>query len=253
VANLHRIIADVDALLHCGTFDDYCPNGLQVAGRDAVGHVVSGVSGQYELFERAIAEHADLVLVHHGIFWSGDDPRIVGAHKRRLELLLTGGVSLAAYHLPLDGHPEIGNNALIAKGIGAGELQPFARHKSQHIGVQASFAPDPIPIDELISRIGSLCGREPLAFTSGPASVRSVAIVSGAGTDYLGDAIAAGVDAFVTGEPTERAMAQARENAIHYIAAGHYSTEIFGVRALGELIAERHGVTHTFVDIFNPI
>jgi dinuclear metal center YbgI/SA1388 family protein len=196
---------------------------------------------------------ADLVVTHHGIFWDGDDPRVVGRLHRRLAILLAGDVSLAAYHLPLDGHPRIGNNALIAEGLGCVELGPFAVHRGRAIGCRARFAGDGISPDELVRRVAELTGRRPLAFTTGPDVVRTVGIVSGAATGHLDEAVAAGLDAFVTGEPAERVMAAAEESGIHFVAAGHYATETFGVRALGAHLVARFGVDHVFVDLPNPI
>jgi dinuclear metal center YbgI/SA1388 family protein len=250
---LSNMLAFLDELLAPASFSDYGPNGLQVPGPDDVQTVVTGVSASAELFRRAAALKADLVLVHHGIYWSGAPLALTPAAKRRLALLFEHDMALAAYHLPLDGHPEVGNNALIAEGLGCSAREPFALHKGTPIGVAGSFAGEGIDPAELVSRVRELTGREPLAFLSGPERVRSIAIVSGAGSDYLGDAVAAGHDAFLTGEPTERVMTQAEEDAIHYLAAGHYSTETFGVRRLGDLLAERFGIRHEFVDVPNPI
>jgi dinuclear metal center YbgI/SA1388 family protein len=247
------MLAYLDELLSPASFSDYGPNGLQVPGPDDVQTVVTGVSASAELFRRAADLGADLVLVHHGIFWSGAPLALTAAAKRRLELLFEHDMALAAYHLPLDGHPEVGNNALIAAGLGCCERQPFALHKCAPIGVAGRFDGDGIGPDDLVSRVRELTGREPLAFLSGPERIRSIAIVSGAGSGYLGDAIAGGHDAFLTGEPAERVMTQAAEDAIHYLAAGHYATETFGVRRLGDLLAERFGARHEFVDIPNPI
>src|SRR6185312_8260409 len=173
--------------------------------------------------------------------------------KRRLQLLFDADLALAAYHLPLDGHLEVGNNALLAQAIGAEELEPFAVHKGATVGVRARFADPGIAPAELVGRVREATGREPLAFTAGPDPVRTIGIVSGAGADHLEDGIAAGLDAFVTGEPAERSMARAREAGVHFLAAGHYATETFGVKALGERLAGRFGVRHVFVDVPNPI
>jgi len=243
----------LEKLLVPAAFSDYGPNGLQVPGPEQIETVVSGVSASAELFRQAAVRGADLVLVHHGIFWSGAPLALTPAAKRRLQLLFEHDMALAAYHLPLDGHPEVGNNALIAAGLGCCERAPFALHKGTPIGIAGRFDGDGIDPDELVSRVRELTGREPLAFLSGPERVRSIAIVSGAGAGYLGDAVAAGHDAFLTGEPAERVMTQAAEDAIHFLAAGHYATETFGVRRLGDLLAERFGVRHEFVDVPNPI
>jgi dinuclear metal center YbgI/SA1388 family protein len=250
---LLKMLGYLDDLLEPASFTDYGPNGLQVPGRDDVRTVVTGVSAGAELFERAAALGADLVLVHHGLFWNGAPLALTPSSKRRLQLLFEHDMALAAYHLPLDGHPEVGNNALIADGLGCTERVPFALHKGAAIGVGARFDGDGIEPAELVARVRDLTGREPLAFLDGPERVRTLGIVSGAGASYLGDAVAAGHDAFITGEPAERVMAHAREEAIHFVAAGHYATETFGVRRLGELLAERFGVEHRFVDVPNPV
>jgi len=250
---LATLIAHLDELLSPQAFSDYGPNGLQVPGPDEIQTVVTGVSASAELFERAAALDADLVLVHHGLFWNGAPLALSAAAKRRLQLLFDNDMALAAYHLPLDGHPEVGNNALIAAGLGCESHGPFAMHKGVPIGVAGRFAQGGIAPLDLVARIHALTDREPLAFLTGPDAVKTIGIVSGAGADYLGDAVAAGLDAFVTGEPAERVMTQSQEEGIHFVAAGHYATETFGVRKLGDLLAERFGIRHQFVEIPNPI
>jgi dinuclear metal center YbgI/SA1388 family protein len=250
---LPEVIAELDGLLEPQRFRDYCPNGLQVPGREEIATVATGVSASAELFERAIAAQADLLVVHHGILWGSRPAPIDALMKRRLKLLFDANISLAAYHLPLDAHPTLGNNALIAHALGANALQPFASHEGQPIGFFARFPDEGVEWATLFTRVATLTGREPLIFDAGPARVRSVAIVSGAGAGYLDDAVAAGADAFLTGEPAERVMTQAREAAIHFIAAGHYATETFGVRRLGEHLSERFDVRHVFIDVPNPV
>jgi dinuclear metal center YbgI/SA1388 family protein len=250
---LANLIAYLDELLEPARFSDYGPNGLQVPGPEEVRGVVTGVSASAELFERAAEHGADLVLVHHGLFWNGAPLHLTHAAKRRLQLLFDHDMALAAYHLPLDGHPEVGNNALLAAGLGCTSREPFALHNGMPIGVRGRFAGDGVGAGELVDRVRELTGRDPLAFLDGPEHVRTIGIVSGAGAGYLGDAVAAGLDAFLTGEPAERVMTQAREERVHFIAAGHYATETFGVRRLGELLAERFEVAQLFVDVPNPI
>jgi dinuclear metal center YbgI/SA1388 family protein len=252
-AALNDLIAELDALLEPSRFRDYGPNGLQVPGKPTVARVATGVSASAELFERALAAQADLILVHHGLFWGRGPAPIDPTMKRRLKLLFEADVSLVAYHLPLDAHPTVGNNALIASALGAETHTPFGEHEGEPIGVLARFAGDGMDATELRARVAELTEREPLSFDAGPPQVRKLAIVSGAGASYLDEAIAVGADAFLTGEPAERVMTQAREGAIHFIAAGHYATETFGVKALGEHLAERHGVEHVFIDVPNPI
>lgn len=250
---LLNLLGYLDDLLEPARYSDYCPNGLQVPGTAEVRTVVTGVSASAELFERAAEHDADLVLVHHGLFWSGAPLALSQAAKRRLQLLFDNDMGLAAYHLPLDGHPEVGNNALLAESLGCVSRAPFALHKGMPIGCSGRFADGGIAADELVARVQELTGREPLAFLDGPARIETIGIVSGAGADYLADAVAAGHDAFLTGEPAERVMTHAREERVHFVAAGHYATETFGVRRLGELLAEGFGITAHFVDVPNPI
>ena len=253
MASLSEIVAELDLLLDPDAFSDYGPNGLQVQGREEVTHVATGVSASVELFERAIDAGAQLILTHHGLFWDGDDPRVLGARRDRLRLLLTADVSLVSYHLPLDAHPVLGNNALIAAGLGLSDRQPFAQHRGRAIGVRASAPGDGITPAELVARTAALTEREPLAFLSGPPLVRSVGIVSGGGARSVEDAIAAGLDAFITGEPAEWAQALTREAGIHFLAAGHHATETFGPRALGEHLRARFGVAWTDLPVENPV
>jgi dinuclear metal center YbgI/SA1388 family protein len=172
----------------------------------------------------------------------------------KLRLLLEKEISLAAYHLPLDAHPEHGNNALLAAALGADSWSDFAQRRGMPLGVAAKFAGDGITREELAARVRMVTlGREPLVFAEGPDRVKTVGIVSGAAADNVHDAIAAGLDAFITGEPAERVMAIARENRITFIAAGHHATERLGVQRLGDLLADRFGIRHVFVDIPNPI
>jgi dinuclear metal center YbgI/SA1388 family protein len=253
VTSLFSIIDHLGSILEPDVFDDYGPNGLQVPGREDVETIVTGVSANVELFQRANAIGADLVLVHHGLFWAGPPRPLDRGSKRRLQLLFDADMSLAAYHLPLDGHLEHGNNALLAAALGCESWEPFGRHRGRTIGVAGRLPGDGVAPEELVARVREATQRDPLAFVTGPSRVRTVGLVSGAGSDYLEEAIDAGLDAFVTGEPAERVMARAREANVHFLAAGHYATETFGVRRLGDLLAERFGVRHVFVDIPNPI
>ena len=247
------LISDLDGLLRPGAFDDYSPNGLQVPGPEEVRTLATGVTASVELFERAAAEEAQLVLVHHGLFWKGMPQHVDHSLYRRLRPLFLSNMALAAYHLPLDAHPEIGNNALLARGLGCEALEPFAPHNGEPIGFAGRFPGDGVGADELIERVRSLTGRDPLHLAYGPERVRTIGIVSGGAANFLGDAVAAGHDAFLTGEPAERVLAQAREAGIHFLAAGHYATETFGVRALGDRLSERFGIAHVFLDDPNPI
>ena len=251
MASRDRIITFLDELLDASGFPDYGPNGLQVTGADDVERVVTGVSAQRELFERAAGAGAQLVIAHHGLFWDFH-PRSVGpAMKERLRVLFDNDISLAGYHLPLDAHPEVGNNALICEQLGLERGEPFGEHRGRKVGYVGRSA-EGIAFDELRERCSRAFGQEPFVWDTGPATVHSVGIVSGGAASSLGEAIALGLDAFLTGEPAEHVMADARENNIHFIAGGHYATETFGVRRLGEIVADRFAIQHEFIDVPNP-
>ena len=246
--HIDDLIRALDELLDPAAFDDYGPNGLQVPGPSEVRRVVTGVSAQRPLAERAVELGAELVLVHHGLFWKFLPVGLTPVLAERLRPLFKHDVGLAAYHLPLDAHPEVGNNALLAEGLGCAEHEAFAT-----IGRAGTFAGDGIAAAGLFARVEELTQRPPLVFDTGPERVRRIAIVSGAGASRLPLAVAEGFDAFLTGEPSEHVMANAREAGIHFIAAGHYATETFGVRRLGDWLAARFGVEHHWIDIPNPV
>jgi dinuclear metal center YbgI/SA1388 family protein len=252
MASRDEIIGFLDELLEVGAWDDYGPNGLQVPGADEVERVATGVSAHRELFELAARDEAQLLLTHHGTFWEGDPRAVTPALKARLEVLFAANMSLAAYHLPLDAHAEVGNNALICAGLGLELGEPFAKHRGKPLG-WIGRSEEGISLAHLVLRCRTLTGRDPLVFDGGPERIRSVGIVSGAAASSLRDAAALGLDAFVTGEPSEYAMAETREAGIHFVAAGHYATETFGIRRLGELVEERFGVEHRFIDVPNPV
>jgi dinuclear metal center YbgI/SA1388 family protein len=252
VAQLTTVIAYLDELLEITDFQDYGPNGLQVPGSDELSVVVTGVSAHRDLFEQAAAAGAQLVVAHHGLFWDFHPRSLTPAMRERLRVLFENDMALAAYHLPLDAHPEVGNNALICAALGLERGEPFGEHRGRPVGFVGRSA-EGIPFADLRSRCVATFGREPFTWETGPEVVHSVGIVSGAAASSFGEAIARGLDAFLTGEPAEHVMADARESGTHFFAAGHYATETFGVRRLGELLAERFGVEHRFVDAPNPI
>lgn len=248
-----QLVAELDELLDADTLADYCPNGLQVEGTLDVRTIVTGVSASFELFAAAAERAADAVIVHHGILWSGSEPpRIVGSFRDRLGVLIENRMSLIAYHLPLDRHMELGNAAQLARRVGLEELEPFGIHCGASTGVCGVF-PDPIEVDEFIAAIAEACEREPQIFPGGEALVTSVGIVTGGAQKEFHQAVAAGLDAYVTGEASEWVMHQAAEDRVHYVAAGHYATERFGIRALGRWIADQHGLDVEFIDLPNPV
>jgi dinuclear metal center YbgI/SA1388 family protein len=252
MAHRDEIVAHLDHLLDAGSWDDYGPNGLQVLGRDEVELVVTGVSAHRDLFERAQEAGAGMVLCHHGIFWRST-PQVVGAQMRaRLRALFDADMSLVAYHLPLDAHAEVGNNALICEALGLEKGERFAEHGGKPIGFVGRAEP-PLTLDAFAERCRSTFGSRPLVLPGGRDEVRRVGVVSGGGADALAEAAAIGLDALVTGEAEEPSMADAAENGVSLLACGHYATETFGIRRLGELVAERFGVAHEFIEAPNPV
>jgi dinuclear metal center YbgI/SA1388 family protein len=251
MAERDEILAYLDHYLAAGEFHDYGPQGLQVEGAPEVDTVVTGVSACAELFERAADLGAQLVLVHHGILWDRDSRVVRGALRRRLCLLLEHEMTLAAYHLCLDCHPELGNNILAARGLELRAIEPFGRCQNSTLGYRGTLPPT--PVEALIERIDRFYGSDSLVFPSGPALVTSVGIISGGAQRELEQAIEAGLDMFVTGEAGEFVMHMAREAGIHFVASGHYNTERIGIRALGEHLANRFDVDVHFVDLPNPV
>jgi dinuclear metal center YbgI/SA1388 family protein len=248
-----EIITFCDDLLDVEAFADYGPNGLQLPGAAGVVKLVTGVSAHRELLERAAAAEAGMVIAHHGLFWDFLPRAVSEPMADRLRIALRADMSVAGYHLPLDAHPEIGNNALLRDGLGfAPSPEPFAQAKGRPIGV-VGRSDAGVAADDLVTRVRELTGREPLVFADGPDTVRSIGIASGAGASFVHEAVALGLDALLTGEPAEHVMADAREGGVHFIAAGHYATETFGVRRLGEVVAERFGIDHEFINIDNPV
>jgi len=231
---------------------DYGPNGLQVEGREEIRKIVTGVSACQELFVRAREAGADAVLVHHGLFWEGMPRTLTGFQYRRVAELIRGEMSLIAYHLPLDRHAGVGNNAVAGRQFGLEGLEPFGEHEGLPIGFKGRF-PSPLSSTELVERCRQVYGQEPLAFLSGPEAIQSLGIISGGAQREFYGAIADGLDAYITGEVSEWVMNVAKETETHYLAAGHYATERLGIRALGEHLAERFGIVAEFIDVPNPV
>jgi dinuclear metal center YbgI/SA1388 family protein len=247
-----ELVLYLDGLLQSAGKTDYCHNGLQVEGAQRVRKVATGVSACLELFQQAGAAGADTVLVHHGIFWKGDPQQLTGWRMRRLAALVRGDLNLIAYHLPLDRHPELGNNALAAQAFGLRDLVPFGTWEGDAVGCAGRF-PAPVAPDLLVERTQQIFGQRPLAFLGGRDPVESLAIVSGGAQSLIHEALDAGHDAYLTGEASEWVMNVAREGRIHFLAAGHHATERLGVRALGDHLAERFGLDVEFIDVPNPV
>jgi dinuclear metal center YbgI/SA1388 family protein len=253
MANRDEITAYCDDLLASDSFEDYGPNGLQVPGASEVSKVATGVSANLETLERAVESGAELVITHHGLLWGDEVGPVSVPMAARLRTLLCSHASLAAYHLPLDAHAEIGNNALLRDALGLeADERPFGRAKGSAVGL-IGRSRDPIDVGELRRRLTEAVGQEPLVFDSGPDRISTVGIVTGSGGFAIHEAGPMGLDALVTGEPSEPVMGEAREYRVHFLAGGHYATETFGIRRLGELVAERFSVEHEFIDVPNPI
>jgi len=244
-AALENYLAD---FLQVPDFQDYCPNGLQVEGRAEVGCLVTGVTASSALIEAAVAEGADALLVHHGYFWRGEDGRITGMRRRRIAALLAHDLNLFAYHLPLDVHPEVGNNAQLALRLG---LAPAGRFGDQGVGMHGSLQ-DTLTLACLGGLIERETARRPLLIGDATRPLRRIAWCTGGAQGLFEQAIALGVDAYISGEISEQTVHAARESGVAYIAAGHHATERYGVQALGEHLARRFGLRHCFIDIDNP-
>jgi dinuclear metal center YbgI/SA1388 family protein len=239
----------LDELLEAPKFRDYCPNGLQVEGRTEVRRLVAGVTASQALLDAAVARDADAILVHHGYFWRGEDGRVTGIRKKRLSTLLAAEINLLAYHLPLDAHPELGNNAQLAQRLG---WRPEGRFGEQDIAWLG--CPEvQLTVGELARRIGGVLGREPLVIGNAERPIRRIGWCSGGAQGYFEQAIALGVDAYVSGEISEQTVHLARESGTAYFACGHHASERFGVQALAVHLASRFGLECEFIDIHNPV
>ncbi len=246
MASRDAIIARANELLDVARWPEFAPPGAQVLGSAEVARLACGVSASLELFEHAAETGAQLLVVHHGLFWR-NEPLVIDRRQRgRLEALFRADLTLLAYHLALDAHPELGNNALLARAIGVEQRQPFAE-----IGVGGTTTP--VSIVDLTDRVAEAVGRDPIVFAEGPDLVERVAVVTGGGGRYVIEAAHAGYDALVTGEPEEPSLATARELGIHFVAAGHYATERLGVQALTARLADDFGLPWEFLEVENPV
>ena len=231
--------------------NDYAPNGLQVEGKAEIKKIITGVTASQALIDYAVAQQADAILVHHGYFWKSENPCIRGMKGKRIKTLLVNDINLYGYHLPLDVHPELGNNAKLAQLLGIGDLQPL-ENSSTSIPVWGMLK-DPVTAEEFAHRIEQVLHRKPLICTeNGPHLIRKVGICTGGGQGYIDLAAAQGCDAFITGEVSEQTIHSAREQGIHFFAAGHHATERYGIKALGEWLAAEYGLDVEFKDIDNP-
>jgi dinuclear metal center YbgI/SA1388 family protein len=236
-------------LLETGRFKDYCPNGLQVEGRRRVNKIATGVSASLAFLEAALDWGADALLVHHGYFWRNEAPQITGRKYRRLKLLLSNDISLFAYHLPLDDHPELGNNAQLGVKMGWIGDQRFGEND---LGWMTTL-PMPITLAHFTAQVEQTLGRTPLVFGDPDWELRRVAWCTGAAQGYFDAAIEAGADVYLTGEVSEQIAHISAESGVAFLAAGHHATERFGVQAVGAHLAESFDIEHLFIDIHNPV
>jgi dinuclear metal center YbgI/SA1388 family protein len=241
----------LDSFLNISTFTDSCPNGLQVEGKDEIYKVITAVSASVELFELAAHEHADAVIVHHGLIWDFERPLYHGGYRERVRLLLAENINLLAYHLPLDAHPEVGNNAQLCQALQLKNLQPFGDHKGQCIGMRGTT--EGLPKDGFFKKVESVMNRSLLIFPFGPDYIFRVGIISGGAQKEIRQAVADKLDLFITGEVSEHIMHYAKEEKIHFIAAGHYATEKFGILALSNHLSNKFQLQIKFIDIPNPV
>lgn len=246
---LAELVDHLDTYLDAARFKDYCPNGLQVEGRPKIARLLTGVSACQALLDYAVAHNFDAILVHHGYFWRNESPRITGLRRRRLGTLIHNDISLIAYHLPLDAHPECGNNAQIAQRFG---WQPSGHFGDEDLGWLGT-PPAPIRLDALAHQLAQSYGREPLVIGDAGRTVRTLAWCSGGAQGWFEAAIDAGADAFITGEISEPCTHLARESGVAFLACGHHATERDGVRALGEHIRQHCGIAVEFLDVANPV
>ncbi len=251
MVRLNELVSWSNNLLQVDEYQDYCPNGLQVEGRAEVRRLISGVTASLALIEAAAAAGADALLVHHGWFWNGEDARVVGMKQRRLKRLLESGISLLAYHLPLDGHAELGNNTRLGRVLGFTTEGRFGKGPGGGMAVFATL-PQPMSGTELAAHIGQRLGRVPLHVSGGDRPLRRVGWCSGAAQGWIDQAAALGLDGFISGEVSESTVHAARELGIDYFAAGHHATERYGVQALGDHLAGKFAIDHQFVEIENP-
>ena len=247
MANRDSILAKLNEWLQPANFQDYCPNGLQVEGKRDVNIIVTGVTASRALIEAAIAANADMLIVHHGYFWKGEDQRIQGMKRERLKRLLDNDINLVAYHLPLDDHPEYGNNRQLADILDVRNPRPLNGL------VWEGELQEAMSREKFGLHIARALHREPLIVGDGKADIKRVGWCTGAAQGFINTAIDAGLDAYISGEISEPTTHTARECGIHYYAAGHHATERYGVKALGAALEKGFGISHRFIDCDNPV
>lgn len=252
MASLQEIVTHTNELLAVSQFRDYCPNGLQVQGQREINRLIGGVTASQELIDAAIEQQADAILVHHGYFWKGEDAAITGMKYHRIRSLLDADIALLAYHLPLDAHHKLGNNAQLANKLGLTVEGGFASHGKVDIAMHGRLNQS-MSATDLSAHIEKVLGRLPMVVDAGPASIQRIGWCTGAAQGYLAEAASLGLDAYISGEISEQTWHEARELGIHYFAAGHHATERFGVQALGQYLSQHFSLEFKFIDLDNPV
>ena len=248
---LSEITTYTDQYLRISEFSDYCPNGLQVEGKEKIEKIASGVSASMSFIEQALAWGADCLLVHHGYFWKNERSQVVGMKRHRLKALLSADINLLAYHLPLDAHPVVGNNAQLAQRLGISNLEPLQKTRKSPIG-NVGMLDEPQDIGWFVSKCAEILSRTPIHVEGGPKQVQKIAWCTGGAQSMIEDAVDRGADVYLTGEISEQTVHIARESGLHFISAGHHATERYGVLALGNHLAEKFDIQHQFFDVDNP-
>lgn len=251
MVQLKDLLSYSNNVLEIERFNDYCPNGLQVEGKTEIKKIISGVTASQALIDAAIEGKADVLLVHHGYFWKGEDDRIIGLKYKRIRSLIESGINLLAYHLPLDAHPLYGNNAKLAEILDL-EIAGSFPSGNDAVGMYGTLK-TPMSAAEFSKKIAAVLDREPLHIGENSEQIHTLAWCSGAAQGYIEAAAELGVDAYLTGEVSEQTVHVAREYGLHFYAAGHHATERYGVQALGEHLASHFDLNHQFIDISNPV
>lgn len=250
---LGELVAYTDRLLSVDSFNDFCPNGLQVEGRPEVQTLIGGVTACQALLDAAIERHADAILVHHGYFWKGENPRITGMKQRRLATLLRHQISLIAYHLPLDAHLELGNNAQLARVLGLNVMGTIGSSPRTPGLIMLGETANPMAGSVFAAHLTERLNRKPLHIAGHDALIKRLAWCAGGAQSFIEQAFEAGADAFLTGEASEQTVHFARENRLHFFAAGHHATERYGIQALGAHVAHHFDLNFAFIEIDNPV
>lgn len=247
-----KLVNQLTELLKPFQINDYCPNGLQVEGKAEIQKIVTGVTASQALIDTAVARGADAILVHHGYFWKGEDQCVTGMKKRRLQTLLANDINLLAYHLPLDVHPELGNNAQLGKLLGLEIERPLEPWNKNSVAVKGKLT-TPMTATDFAALVEERLGRKPLLNIAGEHLIHTIAWCTGGGQSFIDLAASQGIDAYLTGEASEQTIHSSNEQQIHFIAAGHHATERYGAKALGEYLAAQYNLDVEFVDIDNPV